>query len=88
MPPPCTAGQALWHSESVVHEPQEPASLPPLLPLLLELPLSSSSPLLLPEELLVLPLLLLLPLELLLVLPLSLPGTPLSPKLNPLVASP
>ena len=60
MPPPCTAGHALWHSASVVHEPQLPL-LPPLLepellPLeLVLLPLSSSLPLLLPEEELVLP---------------------------------
>jgi len=57
VPPPCTAGHALWHSESVVHAPQEPPPLPLLLPeeLPLPLPLSSSPPLLLPE-LLVLPL--------------------------------
>ena len=88
MPPPWTAGQALWHSESVVQAPQEPASLPPpLLPELL-LPLSSSSlPLLLPELVLLPELLVLLP-ELLVLLPPSWPGTPLSPKSNPLVASP
>jgi hypothetical protein len=71
VPPPWTGGQALWHSLSVVHDPQVPP-LPLLLPLeLLEVPLSSSSPpllVLLPEEVLlpeddeVLPL----PLELLL----------------------
>jgi hypothetical protein len=95
VPPPCTAGHALWHSASVVHAPQVP---PPLLLVLLpeelpdELPLSSSSPplllVLLPEELVLLPeLLVLLPEELVL-LPPSWPGTPLSPKSNPLVASP
>jgi len=100
VPPPCTAGQALWHSASVVHEPQvwpplELVLLPlelVLLPLeLVLLPLSSSPPLLLvllPEdvELVLLPLLLVLLPELLEVLPPS--WVPPSPKSNPLVESP
>jgi len=73
-----------------VQAPQVPPASPPLLlPLLELLPLSSSLPLLLllPEELLELPLLLLeLPLLLLVLLPPS--WAPLSPKSNPLVASP
>jgi hypothetical protein len=92
VPPPWTGGQALWHSESVVHEPQVP---PPLLEELL-LPLSSSPPLLLPEELVLLPEeelvlpeeLVLLPEEELVLLPPSLEGAPLSPKSNPLEESP
>jgi hypothetical protein len=46
LPPPCTGGHELWHSESVVHDPHVP---PPLLlaPLLLVLPPASPPPLLL-----------------------------------------
>jgi hypothetical protein len=95
VPPPWTAGQAAWHSESVVQAPQVPPSDPLLLLPELEvlLPLSSSLPLLLvllPELLLVLLpelLLVLLP-ELLLVLLPSWPPPPPSPKSNPLVESP
>lgn len=91
MPPPWTGGQAVWHSLSVVHDPQVPPPL--LLELLSSVPLSSSPPLLLPEEVLLvlLPeddevLLLVLPLPLeLLPYPLSrVPGVPASPKSNPL----
>jgi hypothetical protein len=89
VPPPCTAGHAAWHSESVVHEPQVPPSVPPLL--LELLPLSSSPPLLLPELLVLLPeLLVLLPEllpELLVLLPPSWVAPP-SPKSNPFVESP
>ena len=90
MPPPCTGGQADWHSVSVVQDPQ----VPPPLPEELLLPLSSSLLLLLPELLVLLPELLLLLPELLLLLPellLLLPpswGAPASPKSKPLEASP
>jgi hypothetical protein len=76
VPPPWTGGHELWHSESVVQEPQVAPPLElPLEPLLLPL-----LPLLLPLELLLWPpeLLLLSPPELLLLSP---------PELLPLLAS-
>ncbi len=53
VPPPCTAGHVLWHSASVVHEPQVwPPLLEPLPPLLDPVPLLEPVPLLDPVPLL------------------------------------
>jgi hypothetical protein len=53
VPPPCTGGQELWHSESDVQEPHVPPLLLPLELPLLELVLPLELPLLLlPVELL------------------------------------